>query len=340
MRRISILFFVLLAGLTFAQCTLELSDTTHINCYGDNTGAFELNVLNAVQPYSLNLSNGAVVVNGNSFFGLSAGIYQLTLLDADLCSDTIEIKIKEPSLLDLSLSCDGGNLYADISGGVSPYSYFWRDSLGAIYSNDSVVSFSPNQLYDFEIIDSKGCQQTDSVFLKADFSVDKAIGDVPLTIQLSNNSSLGVYDWDFDDGESSNDSNPQHEYDLVGSYNLSLQLTDNHACVDEKTIVIEVQGFDLSLNDWEEMFNAFSPNGDGINDSFSFIENNAISEFSVKIFNRWGSIVYSWTDPNFEWTGLSFDGHNLSQGVYYYYMTATGFDGKMYEKKGSISLFF
>ena len=40
--------------------------------------------------------------------------------------------------------------------------------------------------------------------------------------------------------------NPIHEYESVGSYNLSLQLTDEHECVDEKTIVIEVQGFDLS----------------------------------------------------------------------------------------------
>ena len=105
-------------------------------------------------------------------------------------------------------------------------------------------------------------------------------------------------------------------------------------------IVIEVQGFDLSINDWEEMFNAFSPNGDGINDSFSFEENHAISEFSVKIFNRWGSLVYSWTDPNFKWNGLNFDGDNLIQGVYYYYMNAIGQDGQLYEKKGSISLFF
>ena len=340
MRVIPFLFCILLAGVTFAQCSLEISDTTHVNCNGDNTGALELNVLNAMQPYSLNMSNGAVVVNGNDFSGLSAGNYQIILTDADLCSDTIEIKIKEPSLLDLSLSCDGNNLIADVSGGVRPYSYFWRDSLSTIYSNDSVVSFSPNQLYDFEIIDFKGCQQTDSVFLKADFSVDKAIGDVPLTVQLTNNSTQGVCTWSFDDGETSFEKNPQHVYELVGSYNLNLQISDEHECVDEKTILIEVQGFDLSLNDWEEMFNAFSPNGDGINDSFSFVENNAISEFSVKIYNRWGSLVYSWTDPNFEWYGLSFDGDYLTQGVYYYYMNATGLDGKMYEKKGSISLFF
>ena len=274
-----------------------------------------------------------MAINGESFSGLTAGTYQLILLDANLCSDTVEIKLKEPSLLTLNLKCEFNNLIAEVSGGVKPYIYYWRDLSNAIFSNDSLLTFNPSQFYDFEVVDSKGCQLRDSVYLVVDFSVDKLIGDVPLTIQLTNFSSEGLYEWNFDDGETSSENNPIHEYESVGTYNLSLQLTDEHECVDEKTIVIEVQGFDLSINNWEEMFNAFSPNGDGINDSFSFEENNAISEFSVKIFNRWGSLVYSWTDPNFKWTGLSFDGDNLTQGVYYYYMNATGQDGQLYEKK-------
>ncbi|MEC8273322.1 MAG: gliding motility-associated C-terminal domain-containing protein [Bacteroidota bacterium] len=340
MKKIPFYFCVFLASFSFAQCSLEISDTTHINCYGDNSGAIDLNVLNAAKPYIINLSNGAVSTNGYSFSDLTAGIYQLILLDANSCSDTIEIKLKEPSLLTLNLKCVFNDLLAEVSGGVKPYMYYWRDLSNAIISNDSLVSFNPYQFYDFEVVDNKGCKLRDSVSLVVDFSVDKIIGDVPLSIQLTNTSSEGLYQWNFDDGETSSDKNPIHEYESVGSYKLSLQLTDEHECVDEKTIVIEVQGFDLSINNWEEMFNAFSPNGDGINDSFSFEENNAISEFSVKIFNRWGSLVYSWTDPNFKWNGLSFDGDNLTQGVYYYYMNATGKDGQLYEKKGSISLFF
>ena len=340
MKKIPFLFCTFLASFSFAQCSLEISDTTHINCNGDNSGAIGLNVLNANRPFTINLSNGAVVVNGDSFSGLTAGIYQLILLDANLCSDTVEIKLKEPPLLTLNLKCESNDIFAEIDGGVKPYMYFWRDFSNTIFSNDTLLSFDPTQFYDFEVIDNKGCQLRDSIFLEVDFSIDKVIGDVPLTIQLTNASSQGFYLWNFDDGEVSSDYNPIHEYESVGSYNLSLQLTDDHDCVAEKTIAIEVQGFDLSINDWEQMFNAFSPNGDGINDSFSFEENNAITEFSVKIFNRWGSLVYSWTDPKFKWNGLSYDGDNLTQGVYYYYMNATGQDGQLYEKKGSISLFF
>ena len=106
----------LFSKFSFAQCSLEISDTTHINCNGDNTGAIGLNVLNAAQPYTVNLSNGAVAVNGDSFSGLTAGTYQLILLDANLCSDTVEIKLKEPSLLTLNLRCESNNLLAEVSG--------------------------------------------------------------------------------------------------------------------------------------------------------------------------------------------------------------------------------
>ena len=82
-------------------------------------------------------------------------------------------------------------------------------------------------------------------------------GDVPLSIELLNNSSEGLYYWDFDDGNTSNDFNPIHEYESVGSYNISLQLIDDHLCEDEKSINIEVQGFNLSINNWEQMLNGF-----------------------------------------------------------------------------------
>lgn len=340
MNRFLLFFCVFLVNFVFAQCSLDLSDTTHVKCNGDYSGSFSVDVSNAVKPYSLNLSNGVVLVNGQTFTNLSAGDYEVALLDANFCADTINVKIKEPSALKLNVICVGNDLHANVEGGVMPYDYYWRDSFSVIFSTDSIVTYSPNQFYDFELIDFKGCRKVDSVFLFADFSVDKLIGDVPLSIQVSNNSSLGDYFWDFGDGESSTSFSPTHEYENVGTFDLNLTLTDEHQCFSSKVVSIEAQGFNLSINDWENMHNAFSPNGDGINDSFTFEDNNAILSFKIKVFNRWGALVYDWSDPNFKWRGTSYEGENLSQGVYYYYMTATGVDGKIYEKKGSISLYY
>ena len=124
----------------------------------------EINVLNAVKPYTISLSNGAISVNGDSFSGLTAGTYEIILTDANLCTDTVEIKLKEPSLLTLNLKCENNLFDCKVSGGVQPYSYFWRDLSNIIFSNDSLVEFNPSQFYDFEVLDNKGCQLRDSVF--------------------------------------------------------------------------------------------------------------------------------------------------------------------------------
>ena len=86
-----------------------------------------------------------------------------------------------------------------------------------------------------------------------------------------------------------------------------------------------------------EANNIFSPNGDGINDVFSFGEY-AMDKMNVEIYNRWGERVYSWDGENKSWDGNGVDGQPLSEGVYFYVLQATGQDGYYYEKKGSITL--
>ena len=63
-----------------------------------------------------------------------------------------------------------------------------------------------------------------------------------------------------------------------------------------------------------------------------------MDNMNVSIFNRWGEQVYSWDGDNGNWDGKGVDGEELSEGVYFYVLKATGADGYYYEKKGSITL--
>jgi len=63
--------------------------------------------------------------------------------------------------------------------------------------------------------------------------------------------------------------------------------------------------------------NAFTPNGDGKNDKFKIVHSCDIAEFSIRIFNRWGKMVYESYDVDGEWDG-SFNGEKLPAGVYTY----------------------
>ncbi len=338
--------YILLAISTFfltdissAQCDLSVVDTVHVNCNGDASGSIVLDVSLAFSPYFLYLSNGVVQNDSPTFSNLEAGNYSVSVLDANGCVDTIGFKIKEPSLLELDLSCNDGQIEAVVSGGVEDYLLQWKNEIGEVISLNYEIPFQPNFMFNLDLMDAKGCQIKDSIYLSIDFYLDKMIGDVPLEINVFNNSSEGNYSWDFGDGSSSIDFEPNHTYSEVGEYDLKLVLSNDIGCETEKMIIIDAQGFELAANDWQLLPDAFSPNNDGINDSFTFSENHAIAKFNVEVFNRWGNKVYEWSDTSGAFNGLNNAGNTLEEGVYFYKMSAVGTDGKTYVKNSSLTLF-
>lgn len=62
--------------------------------------------------------------------------------------------------------------------------------------------------------------------------------------------------------------------------------------------------------------NVITPNNDGYNDVFK-VESKNLSDLHIKIYDRWGALVYSYAGINGSWDGTSF-GSVLSDGVYYY----------------------
>lgn len=78
--------------------------------------------------------------------------------------------------------------------------------------------------------------------------------------------------------------------------------------------------------------NAFSPNGDGINDIWR-IAYRSLLDFKCWIFDRNGKQIYYYDNPDGGW-----DGKGAKPGVYYYVIQATGADGKKYKKSGDINI--
>lgn len=72
------------------------------------------------------------------------------------------------------------------------------------------------------------------------------------------------------------------------------------------------------------MPNAFSPNGDGINDIYKPKDGyRNIEEFHAYIYNRWGQKLYEWTDPATGWDG-TYRGKPVKEGVYFCLVKAKG----------------
>ncbi len=87
-----------------------------------------------------------------------------------------------------------------------------------------------------------------------------------------------------------------------------------------------------------DMPNAFSPNGDGINDIYKAKQGwQSIVEFKAAIYNRWGQKLYEWTDPAGGWDG-KFKGKDVAQGTYFVRVSAKGADGIKYNIKRDVNL--
>ena len=87
-----------------------------------------------------------------------------------------------------------------------------------------------------------------------------------------------------------------------------------------------------------EMPNAFSPNGDGINDVYRAKSGyQSIVEFKATVFNRWGQKLYEWSDPAGGWDG-KFKGRDVAQGVYFVMVKAKGADGRQFNIKSDVNL--
>ncbi len=83
--------------------------------------------------------------------------------------------------------------------------------------------------------------------------------------------------------------------------------------------------------------NIFTPNGDNINDEFC-IKGSNLTNFSCSILNRWGLLVYQWSDINIGWNGKNNNGTGCDDGVYYYQVSYTDNTKKVNNKSGFLQL--
>lgn len=100
---------------------------------------------------------------------------------------------------------------------------------------------------------------------------------------------------------------------LAGCYYVTaIDSFENESVPSEKVCVDECYLYELP--------NVFTPNGDELNKYFmANNRNNAVKQINLKVFNRWGELVYETTDPNFQWDGKIMKTKKLvSPGIYYY----------------------
>lgn len=145
------------------------------------------------------------------------------------------------------------------------------------------------------------------------------------------------YYWDLGDGAHLEGRTVEHQFENTGKYTVSLTLRDS-ICdrYYHRDTIVEVLTRDYTP--W--LPNVFTPNGDGFNDYFG-IPQSAHPEFfkdvDLKIFNRWGSLLYHTSSVNEPWDG-TFEDRMLAEGVYFYILNVEDACANQKELKGFVHL--
>ncbi len=315
-------------------------DVQNITCNGDANAWIDVDVTGNVNPISYSWSTGETT---DSIYDLGPGVYTITIQEVDGCTYVEEITIIEPPLLTLDtiltvdITCYGGNdgiVELDPAGGVLPYLFSFD---GLSWQTDSNFIAMYAGVYTFYVKDAYGCTVTfSSVVLDqpAPIVVDAGpnqtvpYGSSVILEATSPSDPITSIEWTPSDGLSCTDC-MQPTASPTFSTTYYITITDANGCSATDSVNVWV---DIDFN----VPNAFTPNGDGLNDLF-MIHTELLIAYSIAIYNRWGSVVFASNDVKIGWDG-HFQGKPQEIGAYIYEIKSVSTLNIPISKTGTITL--
>ena len=275
---------------------------------------------------------------------LCAGIYVARITYGDSCVmyDTIPVVVK--TYLDVVVTtenacnriCDG-SISLSVTGGTEPYTYRWDNGI-----RESDLENLCGGTYSYVIIDSIGCMIEGEVEVERIHTFDtmeiwtdrNTIFKDESTMLYSTLIPAVTYKWSPTESlETPFNNNTKATPEVTTIY--TLEATDTNKCKYKDTIHINVVELICGL---PNLFipNAFSPNGDGVNDNMCF-RGEWIREFHIAIYNRWGEKVFETNDINECWDGR-YKGNKCQSGVYMYSCDVVCEDNQEGSFKGDVTI--
>ncbi|MBP6697946.1 MAG: gliding motility-associated C-terminal domain-containing protein [Flavobacteriales bacterium] len=307
---------------------LPVTGASDAVCFGECNGSMVVAVSGgnpAPTGYTYQWSNGVAGPADTAAWGLCAGTYTVTCVDENGCSASATAVVTEPPPLVIDAlaglpetcpgSCDGTVIAADTEG-----LYFSLNG-GAFQLGGYFPGLCPGP-YNIMMMDAAGCKAIGLTNVATPPPVEAAFSYAPDTIfiddptvQFFDASSPNAVNflWDFAGLGSSTLEYPEFTFPdgEGGMYEVCLTASDANNCPDEicTTVVI----YDLLI---VHVPNAFTPDGDGINDGFVPIFNLPwVDNYEFLIFDRWGERIFTSTTPGETWDG-NYHGVAVESEVY------------------------
>jgi hypothetical protein len=124
---------------------------------------------------------------------------------------------------------------------------------------------------------------------------------------------------------------PNNTYDEPGGYVITLVAIDDKGCTD--TIAKPINILEAY---YVYVPNTFTPDGMRFNNTF-WVSTVNVKALSITIYNRWGQLIYTSENLNFEWDG-TFNGVPVQEGTYTWKLRVTPNQGKEEQLTGHVNV--
>ena len=295
-------------------------NSTNVLCFGGNDGLATAVPDGGSGPYTYIWSNSQF---SQTIASLTVGTYFVTVTDNNNCSSTGQTTITQPEtpisvVAEVSnIRCYGENngyVITQASGGTAPYLYTFE-------YNDQLVNVSeiynlPQGFYNLTVSDANSCLFTEQYIISEPSEIvagyqsagPSCINNNDGFIEFNVIGGTAPYSFSWTGGYS-----PVEYIEGLISGTYWITITDENECSISIGPVILVDNEVDCLN----IPNAFTPNGDGINDEWIIEGIHIFPKAIVKVFNRWGQILYDAPASTGNWDGF-YNGKQLPTGSYLY----------------------
>jgi gliding motility-associated-like protein len=269
-----------------------------------------------------NFSSSAKSVTINNAQLANGGKYYVTVTSVKGCvsKDSTEVIVSPVPVASVAFTrqtiCKGESVFLSSSGGTA---YKWFPSVGLSSSSIANPVATPAETIKYNVVVGNGSVCTDTAIVTVNVIATPIANAGPnhaihegQSVELNGNiiGSNYTYNWSpniYIDSVHT----LQPNVNPVSDTRYILNVTSNDGCgFSADTAFIRVYKNIVIPN-------AFSPNGDGINDTWNITALNTYTDFDFAVFNRYGQLVYQSKSYNQPWNG-TYNGKALPAGTYYY----------------------
>lgn len=306
-----------------ANTALTVGPITTVPSNCDQTdGSVSVQVQGGTAPYQFEL-NGQQNTTG-SFLNLAEGDYLMMIADSNQCPTeamfTITAETGGPPLElgEDQVLCPGDSLSITAPPGFTNY----RWTLNGAPANANGANLNAKTAGNYQVIvqTDTGCEVSDEI--RVSFSTLEGFTSGDATIERGDSTQLNAsegsdYQWTPNTALSCSDCpNPMAAPEADITYQVTFKSPDGCAVGDSVVIQVSIPEDELRF----EPITFISPNGDGQNDELFFPGLETYTANEIKVFSRWGQLVYSKIDYQIKgelWDG-TLRGKPLPAGIYYY----------------------